>query len=126
MVLSQYAKQRMLVYYFDGTKSSTRLKKLLEEEGILISRVSVWKFIRHFRETNCLGRKEGSGRPTKITAEVKRFVEAQMQHDDETTAYQLHKMLTENGFSLSIATVLRCRLTLGWTFRGMVCLNIGL
>ena len=100
MVLSQYAKQRLLVYYFDGTKSSTRLKKLLEGEGIHISRVSVWKFIRHFRETNCLARKEGSGHPTKITAEVKRFVEAQMQHDDETTAYQLHKILTENGFYL--------------------------
>ena len=41
MVLSQYTKQRILVYYFDGTKSSTRLKKLLEEEGIHISRVSV-------------------------------------------------------------------------------------
>ena len=64
----------------------------------LADSVSVWKFIRHFRETNCLARKEGSGRPTKITAEVKRFVEAQMQHDDETTAYQLHKILTENGF----------------------------
>ena len=100
MVLSQYAKQRILVYYFDGTKSSTRLKKLLEGEGIHISRVSVWKFIRHFCETNCLARKEGSGRPTKITAEVKRFVEAQMQHDDKTTAYQLHKILTENGFYL--------------------------
>ena len=121
MVLSQCAKQRILVYYFDGTKSSTRLKKLLEEEGIHISRVSVWKFIRHFREKNCLARKEGSGRPTKITAEAKRFVEAQMQHDDETTAYQLHKILTENGFSLSIATVLRCRLELGWIFRGIWC-----
>ena len=32
MVLSQYAKQRILVYYFDGTKSSTHLKKLLEAE----------------------------------------------------------------------------------------------
>ena len=100
MVLSQYAKQRILVYYFDGTKSSIRLKKLLEGEGIHISRVSVWKFIRHFREMNCLARKEGSGRPTKITAEVKRFVEVQMQDDDETTAYQLHKILTENGFYL--------------------------
>ena len=121
MVLSQYAKQRILVYYFDGTKSSTRLKKLLEGEGIHISRVSVWKFIRHFRETNCLARKEGSGHPTKITAEVKRFVEAQMQHDDETTAYQLHKILTENGFYLLQPFWDVDSNCMGWTFRGIWC-----
>ena len=35
-------------------------------------------------------------------------------------AYQLHKILTENGYSLSIAAVIRCRLELGWTYRGTV------
>ena len=41
-----------------------------------------------------------------------------MRSDDETTAYQLHRMLTEKGYSISLRTILRCRTALGWTFRG--------
>ena len=118
VVLTEYAKQRILFYYFGEGSSSTSIKKFLETEGIFVSRVTVWKFIRQFRATGCISRKQGSGRPTKITTEVKRLVEAQMLKDDETTAYQLHKLLTDNGYALSISTILRCRLELGWTFRG--------
>ena len=42
-----------------------------------------------------------------------------MNLDDETTATQLHKILTHHGISLSLRTVLRCREQLGWTFRGL-------
>ena len=41
-----------------------------------------------------------------------------MNADDETTAHQLHVLLTSKGYNLSLATILRCRSTLGWTFRG--------
>ena len=41
-----------------------------------------------------------------------------MQHDDETTAMQLHRLLTDHGYSISLRTILRCRTSLGWTFRG--------
>lgn len=41
-----------------------------------------------------------------------------MSEDDETTAYQLHKILKDQGFIISITTVLRCRDSLGWTFKG--------
>ena len=123
MVLTLYAKQRILCHYFDGRKSSTSIKKLLERDGIIVSRKTVWKFVRNFLETRCISHKEGSGRPTKITKVVKQLVETQMEKDDETTAYQLHKMLTDNGYSLSISTILRCRLELGWTFRGVPSLS---
>lgn len=49
---------------------------------------------------------------------VKLIVEQQMVKDDETTASQLHKLLVEKGVNISIATILRCRDSLGWTFRG--------
>ena len=71
-----------------------------------------------YESTSTIKRHEGSGPRSKITAEVKTVVEAQMQKDDETTAYQLHKLLMEKGYSMSISTVLHCRLQLGWTFRG--------
>lgn len=41
-----------------------------------------------------------------------------MYLDDETTAYQLHAILNERGYSISKNTILRCRKSLGWTFRG--------
>ena len=53
-----------------------------------------------------------------MTAEIKRIVEEQMRLDDETTATQLHVLLNSRGYSLSLRTILRCRTSLGWTFRG--------
>ena len=41
-----------------------------------------------------------------------------MQQDDETTAVQLHAILTAREYQISITTILRCRNKLGWTFHG--------
>ena len=49
----------------------------------------------------------GSGRPSKITHEVKQIVEDAMRADDETTAVQLHKILAHEGHPLSLRTILR-------------------
>ena len=43
----------------------------------------------------------------KIIAEIKKVVEDQMKID-ETTAYQLHEMLKEKGYTISLRTILRC------------------
>ena len=61
-------------------------------------RVGVAKFISKFVETGSLTRKPGSGRPSKITPEMKAIVEARMRDDDETFAYQLHALLVSHGF----------------------------
>ena len=37
--------------------------------------------------------KPGSDRPSKITSEVKKIVDDEMERNDETTAYQLHQRL---------------------------------
>lgn len=121
MVLSVYAKQRILLLFWDGIKSSTAIKKRLKREDRLnVSRQAIWKFLRDYcKSGGCIGRKEGSGRPSKISEEVKRFVEQKMLEDDETTATQLKKLLRDRGHSMSISTILRCRKVLGWTYRGM-------
>ena len=54
----------------------------------------------------------------KITNEVKWIIEEQMRLDNETTATQLHILLVRLGYSLSLCTILHCRMTLGWTYRG--------
>ena len=54
-----------------------------------------------------IARRPGGGRPSLVTAAIRQIVEEQMQANDETTAYQLHKIFNRKGHSLSIRTVLR-------------------
>lgn len=120
MVLSLYAKQRIVYYYTQGYRTSTRIRRVLaKEDKIIVTRVTIWKFLRGYAKSGSFARKEGSGRPSKITAEVKEIVECQMKADDETTAIQLHKTLINHGYTFSLSTILRCRKDLGWTFRGL-------
>ena len=118
MVYSSYTKLRILHYSSKGFKPYTISRLLLKEEGIEVSRFGVSKFLEVYQATFTISRQPGSGRPSKITAEVKELVEAKMQEDDETTATQLHCMLVEHGIEISLKTILRCRISLGWTFRG--------
>ena len=81
------------------------------------SRVGVAKLIAKYEETGYISRLPGSGRPSKITAEIKAVVDERMRLDDETTACQLATLVT-HGFQLFLRRVLRCRTYLKWTFRG--------
>ena len=114
MVFSEY---KQLFYTSKGLKAPMITKKLKEENMIRL-RVIVHRFLRRFEETGSIARRVGSVRPSKKTAEINRIVEEKMRDDDETTAYQLHRHLSEKGYSISLRTVLRCGMTLGWTFRG--------
>ena len=111
MVLTTYAKQRIVCLHNLCYKPPT-IKKLLQKEGIVVNRQSVHRFLNVYRE------QEGLGRPSKLTLVVRGFVEQKMTEDDETTALQLYKHLMDNGILISLTTILRCRTSLGWTFRG--------
>ena len=118
MVYSDYTKKRIIYYYQCGYRAPT-INSLLQKEGLQPLRVGVAKFIDKFNETGSLARKSGSGRrPSKITPEIKDIVERKMRKHDETTAYQLHSLLVTQGITISRRTVLHCRESLGWTFRG--------
>ena len=90
----------------------------MHEENLKASCVGITKFLKKYKETGCIGRRSGSGRPSKITAEIKTIVNEQMRKDDETTAMQLHTLLVSRGYGISLRTILHCRTSLGWTFRG--------
>ena len=117
MVYSSYKKQRIVHFHTQGFKVPT-IVKLLPQENLTSSRTWVGKFSKHYVETGGLGKRPGSGRPAKIMPVIKELVDKQMRRDDETTAYQLHQMLTQLGYVITLRTVLCCRTTLGWTFRG--------
>ena len=76
------------------------------------------KLIKRLSETGSMFRKDGSGRPSKITDRVQQLVERRMREDDETPAVQLHTQLTACGISISLSTILCSRFSLGWTYRG--------
>ena len=118
MVYSDYVKLRILHYYYEGFTAYTIAKCLQKFDGIEVSIFGVSKFVKHFQETGSIARKPGTGRLSKITLDVKELVEEQMQRDDETTATQLHSFLLSKGINISLRTILRCRKSLGWTFRG--------
>ena len=117
MPYTNYVKLRIIFHHLHGLKPYT-IAKILEDEGIKVNRFGVHKFLMNYRETGSVERRPGSGQLSKVTAQVKELVEAQMQKDDETTAYQLHHLLVENEIEISLRTILRCHTTLGWTFRG--------
>ena len=106
-----------MYYYQQGYRAPT-ICLLLQKEQLSVSCVGIAKFLTKYEETGSIARTPGSGRPSKITAEIKALVEAKMQEDDETTALQLHALLVSRGYQISKKTILRCRTALGWTFRG--------
>ena len=117
MVYSEYQLKRILALRERGLKVPT-IHKILVREGLPCTRVGVHAFLQRFEASGCLMRRPGSERPSKVTSEIRAMVEQQMRLDDETTAYQLHRLLVSKGYELSINTILRCRASLGWTFRG--------
>ena len=117
MVYSEYTKKRILFYKSKGHRAPT-IAKLLEREGIVVSRRGVDAFLDRVQQTGTIARRPGSSRPSKRTDEVKQIVEAAMRKDDETTVKEARSKLTEAGHDLSLSTTLRCRMELGWTVRG--------
>ena len=57
----------------------------LKAESMVASRHGIYKFIKRFIETGSIICHYGIGRPSKITPEIKRFIDEQMEKDDETT-----------------------------------------
>jgi transposase len=117
MVLSTYEKQRILFFHQKGF-SPSEILSAVTAENIVTTRQTIARFIKRFSESGSIFRKEGSGRPSKISKRVLELVERRMREDDETTAVQLHTLLTACGISISLSTILRSRSSLGWTYRG--------
>ena len=117
MTYSDYLKRRALFFRSQGM-SPGAVAVCLGEEGLKASRQGLAKFFKRYDATGTTTRRPGSGRPSKLTSEVLKIVEEQMQQDDETTAVQLHAILAARQYQISIATILRGCNKLGWTFRG--------
>ena len=68
MVFTEYTKRRILFYHAKGRRALT-IAKLLEEEGIVVSRQGVDASVR-VQQTGDIARHPGRGRPSMRTDEV--------------------------------------------------------
>ena len=64
------------------------------------------QLMHRYRKQCTVARKQGSGRPPKITPFVLRIIEDRMRADDETTATQLLELLWQHGISMSLTTAI--------------------
>ena len=103
MVFNDYTKRRILHFHSKGYCAG-RIVALLAEEGIVASKMGVHGFL-----VRACARQPGSGRRKKRTEVVKAVVETAMRADEETTAKELQKQLSNVGHCLSESTALRCR-----------------
>ena len=84
MVYSPYKKLRIIFFHRKGLKAPEIAKRLLSE-GMVASRQGIHQFLKRYVLTGSIGRKEGSGRRSKVTEAIKVLVENQMREDDETS-----------------------------------------
>ena len=90
MVLSDFAKLRILGLHWKGYTISAIVECLFLEDGIQVSKQGVQLFLKRYKEY-------GSGMVSHLTPAVQRVIEQAMQEDDETTATQLQSRLASYG-----------------------------
>lgn len=118
MVFSYYTKQRVLSLKWQGLKVSAIVESLVLEDGIRVSKQGVRQFLKCYSHTGTIARKPGSGPSANLSPLIRQVIEAAMRQDDETTATQLQAILASHHVYVSLATILRNRNQLGWTYRG--------
>ena len=111
MVFSEYTKQRI---------PSTGATFNINQEGVGEGRhysQCCWH-LRRYEQHGTIQRLPGSGRRSIVTPSTEATIESRMEDDDETTASQLQTLLVSKGRLLSLFTIQRSRVRMGWTFRG--------
>ena len=88
------------------------------EDQIRVSKHGVRRFLKRFGVYGTIARKPGSGLPPNLSPAVQKLIEDTMRAEDETTATQLQSLLATRSIYVSLATIIRNRSMLGWTYRG--------
>ena len=91
MIYSDYVKQRILFYHSSG-KSLQQIVRSLAEEGHIVTKAGMARFLRCYDETGMIVHAPGSGQKSKMTAEVKIIIEEQMEKNDKTTSCLARKV----------------------------------
>ena len=93
--------------------------KLLKREDLKVSFATVTRIIKKLKLTGSTKKGTSTGRPRKLNAEARAFIEDQMRKDDETTSRVIQKKLARRGVVVHPSTVWRSRKEQGWTLQRM-------
>ena len=112
--LSEYARKRIISLRSSGT-TQTKIKELLEQEGIKTSRSAISLFLSRYSKTGDIGDAPRSGRTAKLAPEAIAYIDRKMHENDELTSRELkEKLSNECDVQISEATIRRARRKLGW------------
>ena len=114
--VSSYTRKRIQVFHERGLQPIAIFKEL-ETEGLSVSYPSVARIVNKLVLTGSIENLARSGRPRKLNAAAKAFIESQMRRNDETTSRQIQKRLASRGLTVHAATVRRSRKEQGWTLQ---------
>ena len=90
---------------------------MLKEEDLKVSFATVTRIIRKLKLTGSTKKGTSTGRPRKLNAEARAFIEDQMRKDDEMTSCAIQKKLARRGVLIHPSTVRRSRKRQGWTLQ---------
>ena len=111
--LSEHARKRIISLRSSGT-TQTKIKELLEEEGIKTSRSAISLFLSRYSKTGDIGDAPRSGRKAKLAPGAIAFIDEKMHENDELTSRELkEKLANECDVQISEATIRRARRKLG-------------
>ena len=77
-------------------KNISEIVRILADDECQTSRLSVRRFLRRFEERQSFENAPTPGRPAEqVTLEVLKFIDAEMERNDELTAPHLRKKINE-------------------------------
>ena len=113
---SNYVRTRIELLHNQGLHPAGILKTL-KGEGLVVSLSGISRMIKKLRLTGSVANLPRSGRPRKLSAEARAFIDQQMRKDDEMTSAKIQKKLAKRGISVSSSTIRRSRKQQGWTLQ---------
>ena len=122
MPLSNFQRRRIISLWTqsDGKRKLTAIKKLLALEGTITTHQTIRNTITRWQETGSIKDRPRIGQAKTISESHYRLIDEAMAENDERTAADLKKLLSEKfgeeNVTYSERTIARARNELGWTF----------
>ena len=95
----------------------SKIQKHLEKEGVIVSKKLLCLLLKKYKITGSVADRRTVKPPRKLDNQHYRFIDDCMGEDDELTATKLRDKLLERfpTLNVSVSTVKRARMELGWT-----------
>ena len=111
------ATQSRVVSLSQSGYAISKIQKHLEKEGVIVSKKLLCLLLKKYKITGSVADRRTVKPPRKLDNQHYRFIDDCMGEDDELTATKLRDKLLERfpTLNVSVSTVKRARMELGWT-----------